>query len=238
MPIGICKLCRVDKQLIKAHIVPRSFWSGSTKPLAIFSDDQELQPQKSLIGIYDENILCETCDNELGRLDEYALLNLVRASSVKKVFRHSGIMFEYSNLNAYKIYCFIMSVAWRASVSNNKYYGEICLGPYEAEFRNEFMQAPMGSINFEVYISEFDTSVLPYLQPKSVRVDNINMIVVYANRFKILIKTDKRKFATPPKPVNLQCGNSIYSTIENWATSLERKTADRILHSNPRPKFW
>jgi hypothetical protein len=237
MAFGTCRLCGAHRQLIKAHIIPLSFLDG-TKPLALFDGSAESPPQRALVGPYDETILCDPCDNELGRLDEYALLNIVRTPTRKKTFQDGESIFEYSQLDAFQIYRFMLSVCWRASVSSQKYFREINLGPYEDKIRNEFMQTTPSSFGFDVYVSEFDTDLLPYLQPKSIRMDNINMVLIYAKRFKIWIKTDKRDFLIPPKNKKLLPGSSVFSAVESWVWSEERKSTQKILASNPRPRFW
>jgi hypothetical protein len=238
MAMGICRLCNMHRKLIKAHIIPRSFWNITSKPLAIFSDDGKLRPQKSPDGVYDEEILCEECDNKLGLLDEYTLANLVRNSNKRLVYNNSKPLMEYANLDVFKVHCFILSVAWRASISTHIYYDEIRLGPYQEFFRQAFANPFSGSLCTDVYVAEFDTDVLPYLRPRSLRVGDVNMIVIYANRFKFFVKTDKRNFAAPVDPTELRTGKPIYSNVEIWANSLEKKFADEILYSNPRPKFW
>ncbi len=237
MSLGLCKLCGQSKNLINAHIIPASFWDVGKKPLAVFSDAVGSKPRKSPIGIYDSNILCDNCDNELGKLDQYALENLIRKSGTID-FGFDGVAKNYAPIDVSKIYSFILSVAWRASKSKHDFYAEIVLGPYEDKFGDAFKLPHTNSLKFEIFIAEFDTSVLPYLQPKSVRVDNVNGVLLYLGRFKIFIKTDRRYLYNTIGSLLFQDGNKIMSSVESWATSREKQMADRILQKNPRPKFW
>jgi hypothetical protein len=237
MAIGICKLCGQSKNLINAHIIPASFWSVGSKPLAMFSDINGAKPRKSPIGIYDSNILCDDCDNELGKLDQYALENLIRKPGTTN-FSFDGVTKKYTPIDVGKIYNFILSVAWRASKSKHDFYAEIVLGPYEDKFGDAFNLLNTSSLKFEIFIAEFDTNVLPYLQPKSVKVDNVNGVLLYLGRFKIFVKTDQRTLHNTLGSFLLQDGNKITSGVESWVTSPEKQMADRILQKNPRPKFW
>jgi hypothetical protein len=237
MALGICKLCGQSKNLIDAHIIPASFWSVGSKPLAVFSDANGSRPRKSPIGIYDSNILCDDCDNELGKLDQYALENLIRKPGTTE-FSLDRYSKKYTPIDVAKIHKFILSVAWRASKSKHDFYAEIVLGPYEDKFGDAFKLLNASSLRFEIFISEFDTSVLPYLQPKSVKVDSVNGVLLYLGRFKIFVKTDQRTLHNTIGSLLLQDGNKIISSVERWATSREKQMVDRILQKNPRPKFW
>jgi hypothetical protein len=237
MAFGICKLCGQSKNLIDAHIIPASFWSVGSKPLAMFSDINGAKPRKSPIGIYDSNILCDNCDNELGKLDQYALENLIRKPGTAN-FSFDGVTKKYTPIDVGKIHNFILSVAWRASKSKHDFYAEIGLGPYEDKFGDAFKLLNASSLRFDIFIAEFDTSVLPYLQPKSVKVDNVNGVLLYLGRFKIFVKTDQRTLHNTLGSHLLQEGNKIISSVESWAKSREKQMADRILQKNPRPKFW
>lgn len=237
MALGICQLCGNSKNLIDAHIIPASFWSVGSKPLAIFSDKSGSKPRKSPIGIYDSDILCDVCDNRLGKLDQYAIENLVRKPGIR-TSNFNTVLKEYTPIDVRKVHDFVLSVAWRASKSKHDYYGEIILGPYEDAFLNAFQQEHPRPLEFQIFISEFNTSVLPYLQPKSVRIENVNMIAIYAGRFKIFIKTDRRPLTNAINQLQLGDGSSVFSIVESWEQSLEKKMADRVLNNNPRPRFW
>ena len=237
MAIGICKLCSQIKNLINAHIIPASFWNVGSKPLAVFSDINMAKPRKSPIGIYDSNILCDDCDNQLGKLDQYALENLIRKSVTTNLSSH-GVSKKYTPIDACKIHNFILSVAWRASKSKHDFYSEISLGPFEDKFGEGFKFPHTNSLTFEIFIAEFDTNILPYLQPKSVRVDNVNGVLLYLGRFKIFVKTDQRTLQNTVGSLKLQNGNEVITSVESWAKSPEKKMADRILQKNPKPKFW
>lgn len=76
-----CQYCGEDKKLIKAHIIPESFF----KPLRadngdvpyLMTDLQGEFPKKSPIGVYDKTILCRDCEDQFAQWDEYGFKTLV-----------------------------------------------------------------------------------------------------------------------------------------------------------------
>lgn len=60
----ICKGCGSDKKLIKAHIIPESFFAGLKTPgnhLLMVSDTLKY-PKRAPLGPYDKEILCHDCE--------------------------------------------------------------------------------------------------------------------------------------------------------------------------------
>ena len=76
-----CQLCREEKKLIKAHIIPEFMYQDSYedgKMLEFMGVDlNEADESKAIYrykGIYDTSILCDDCDNGIlnKELDDYA----------------------------------------------------------------------------------------------------------------------------------------------------------------------
>ena len=90
-------------------------------------------------GTYDTRILCAECDNEIGKLDDYAKDVLF---DLKGVFveEFNDPSFQSKPLNLYrlkdkqgynKLNRFFVSVLWRASISMHEDFAIFKLGPYE-----------------------------------------------------------------------------------------------------------
>jgi len=74
MKIGRCKMCALERALAKAHIVPKAFYNIlPQEPLMLFSGKKDYGPKRMPAGIYDENLLCEVCEEEFSRLDNEAV---------------------------------------------------------------------------------------------------------------------------------------------------------------------
>ncbi len=95
----ICKLCDKEKKLIRAHIIPESFYSKGHKKL--YADDL-IYEKKMPKGLYDTEILCGECDNKIGKLDGLAKKILMDKKGVTSFVYHSNVNPEQF-LNVFKL---------------------------------------------------------------------------------------------------------------------------------------
>jgi hypothetical protein len=66
-------MCVQEGALAKAHIVPKAFYPIiPDEPLMLLSGGKDHRPKRAPIGIYDENLLCESCEARFSRLDDEA----------------------------------------------------------------------------------------------------------------------------------------------------------------------
>ena len=69
--IELCKFCGQEKQLIKAHIIPKKFYLGLKEDRFLLMNSREGTCKFQQMGGYDSNILCSDCDNHiLGEFDK------------------------------------------------------------------------------------------------------------------------------------------------------------------------
>lgn len=137
----ICKFCRQEKKLIKAHIIPRNFYLArkNDKYICINSKTGEYTYQQQ--GGYDSNILCGDCDNNiLGEFDKesYRVLfgdfnkyQYVQIHPKYKIYQLDNSNFDYTKLRK-----FFISILWRASISQLEEWSNINLGGYERKALN------------------------------------------------------------------------------------------------------
>jgi hypothetical protein len=89
--MSLCRLCRLEKPLIRAHIIPRNLYkpireagmgeSASDQVPRIYVVGTEQKPKQVQSGIYDPSILCAECDNDLiGMWDNYGQTFLLGSS--------------------------------------------------------------------------------------------------------------------------------------------------------------
>jgi hypothetical protein len=150
--IGCCCLCRRDHiQFCKAHIIPLAFVqivAGKTKAGVSKARDADfftLQADKatSFRGgakafHYDQNIICEDCDNKiLGRYDE-ALVKFckswIECSSEPDKIYPGRIDFPLPNIETSKsLFLAVAAILWRAGVSSR--FPAIELGKYSEVLR-------------------------------------------------------------------------------------------------------
>lgn len=152
----LCKLCKKDKKLIKSHIIPDCLY----KPLRgkeneFYNLNRNLNKSKKIhTGIFDENILCDDCDNKiLGPLDNYGssiLLNknLDKIKVSKKYYSNNEYpYYHFSGIDYKKFKLFLLSILWRSSISNQSFFDHIKLGPYEEKIREMILHNKINKTN-------------------------------------------------------------------------------------------
>lgn len=228
-----CRLCLEERQLIKAHIIPRAFWPLDECTPKVLSNNSGIYPSRSPQGVYDPDILCGKCDAELlGPLDQHAAKALLRGKRKVLSFRGMAIR-QYPEAEAAKIRVFVASVAWRASISKHRFFARVKLARYEDVIRQMIMgvQTEQGSI--EIAIAEFD-GAQGILDPHQTRFDGVRFNLIYADRFVFYIKTDRR-----PCPEFLVEGlvrpeRPVITIPRSWYQSKERDLMQRIARSHPK----
>lgn len=132
--ISVCKFCGQNKEIIKSHIIPKSFYQLKKQeryegidPNRLFLDKVHSQNG------HKEPLLCKECDNKLGYLDHYAYRFLF--DEVPQLHFNETLLpgiftahldareFNYNNLKR-----FFISLVWRASICQ---LIPSSLGPYE-----------------------------------------------------------------------------------------------------------
>ena len=240
--MAYCRLCGNDRKLVNSHIIPKSFWNienKSSQSPAVLSSKRNWRPIKSPIGEYDGNILCESCDNRLGVFDQHAFEKLVvKSGNLIQQDNSQARAYEYDDADPITILKFMISVAWRASVSTRNYFTRIQLGPYEDQFKSAFEdgQETLGEI--DCLISEFDQRDVAFLNPQYSRMEGVRFVVIFANRFTFYVKVDRQKMPNIFKSFAIRAGKPVVSIVRQWEGSKQQDAMRQLVNSNPRPKFW
>jgi len=73
MAIGNCNFCNLRGRFARAHIIPKSFYARSdVGPLHIYSSKLGRAPKRSPVGVYDNELICVSCEAKYAYLDNYA----------------------------------------------------------------------------------------------------------------------------------------------------------------------
>lgn len=126
--IGVCKFCNTEKQLCKAHIVPKSFYA---KKLHLNVSQHLPYPKRLWEGVYDKNILCHECDGQFGQYEAYAKTLLMDNLETYKVSDKAMYFIPDDEFDYKKFRKFIVFLVWKASISKEDYCKNVDLGPYE-----------------------------------------------------------------------------------------------------------
>ena len=124
MPLGLCRFCLEQRQLIEAHIIPKGFFERirSDEPNILVNESD--YPKRSPQGIYDKGILCGPCDNIIGKWDQYAQEVLTMDMSGFTLIAEGQNIggWERPEYNYELLKLFFISLVWRASISTHSFY--------------------------------------------------------------------------------------------------------------------
>lgn len=133
--MGICRLCLKEKKLCQAHIIPNFMYRGiKDGNYVLFNkdlDESNSWTKPAQTGEFDKTILCTHCDNSI--LSDY------EGYTKKFMFdKHNGVeqkenITVVKNINYSKFKLFLLSILWRASITNRPFFEEINLGDEHEE---------------------------------------------------------------------------------------------------------
>ncbi len=139
MPISNCRLCLHKKELQDSHVLPnalfkRLFRKNEGKAIH-FNDDSDTLVRYSSES-WSEYLFCKECEELLNEQYEQKSIALLRNSlrSVKITKHKTGISFE--NLDQNTLQLFMVSILWRAAISNHHAFDKVYLpGTLQEEIR-------------------------------------------------------------------------------------------------------
>ncbi|WP_152542142.1 hypothetical protein [Pedobacter sp. V48] len=168
----LCRLCLQEKPLLKkSHIIPNFMYKGifgKDHKVVNVSMDNLKKVSSSYTGIYDRNILCAECDNEiLSKLETYASSciffngNPKTRSHIKLERLQGGELvpaIRFHNLDYTRTKLFFLSLLWRAHISTNKFFEVVALGNYAEKIRKMLVENNAGKEDeFEVILMHIDS---------------------------------------------------------------------------------
>lgn len=198
----ICKLCEQDRKLIKAHILPKSFYKPlieDSEPPKVYSSDPEEYPRRSRTGIYDKNILCAECDGKIGVWDDYAHDLLINKAEDKSLFIDGGCGYKLVlNYDYKKLKMFTVSLLWRASISGQQHFNNVDLGDKKNDrLRNIVSEAALHNkvcdSEYPFILAKFDDpKFIGMLDPLLTSFDNVEYCQFYLTGYVLYIKIDDK----------------------------------------------
>ncbi len=132
----ICRLCKEDHNLKNSHIIPEFFYKpiyDSKHRLLARKSGKLVQGRPLQKGIR-EKLLCEGCEQQLGRNEKYVREVLFGGTEISiQKFQNRLVL---SNLDYTKVRLFFLSLIWRISVaSEHALWKNVDLGPHEEQIR-------------------------------------------------------------------------------------------------------
>lgn len=199
-----CRGCGEERILIKAHIIPKSFYmdlrAGASHLKVIPSALSEFV-KRSNIGDYDSEILCEACDQYLGRFDEYGKAVLIdKTHEFVSIAKYGAVAgWIISGCDSSRLNKFLLSVLWRASISSRPFFKRVKLGSYEEIIRSYLWGEQTWINNIGCVISKFNVSKVAQnaektiFDPDKFKYRGINYYRLYLGGFVVWVRVDQRK---------------------------------------------
>lgn len=213
----ICKGCSKNKKLIKAHVIPESFFVGlrdEKKAPLLITDKKDHYPKKIPIGIYDKTILCRECEDIFQKFDDYAQSLLLKEEHTHTDIIQNGVLVGYSisNVDVDTLKLFFLSLLWRASISKMEFYSKINLGPHEQIIKKLVWEGDSGEEDqYSFVVAKFTDGDLGrgILDPHMERWFGINYARFYMFGYVVYIKLDKRSTPKFLKPYVVKRGQDV-----------------------------
>ncbi|MFQ3581800.1 hypothetical protein J8C06_13735 [Chloracidobacterium validum] len=219
MKSGRCKFCESDALLVKAHIYPKSVYDyirrGDKYPSKLYSSDSRIHPKRTQIGVYDQTILCQTCEDGFKKYDDYGAALLLKDVDPATLIPNANTPVAYSvaKYDYTRLKLFFLGVLWRASASRHEVFQKCDLGPHEHAVRAMIRDGdPGGPEDFGVALRRYIDDLGQYstTSPYRTKICGVNFTVLHMAGYKAFIKTDRRLLPVEFAPCVLAPGRPLY----------------------------
>lgn len=199
-----CRGCGKEKDLIDAHIIPKSFYMNlraDSNHLDVFHNAYPDRKMRSFKGEYDQELLCKECDSVFEKSDDYAKKLLIdRFSSFKELHRSGELIgWDMGRIDYKTLKHFFLSVLWRASITSRPFFKRVTLGPHESIIKsiiwgNEVDKNNTYTIVLSKFVPKKDSSIeQTIMDPDWLKMNGLNYYRIYFAGYTAWIKVDKRK---------------------------------------------
>lgn len=231
-----CRICAAASGFVKAHIIPEAFFrelrEGEVAPLLVAGVKGQF-PKRAPIGVYDEELLCSTCESKFLQWDTYGIEKLLtRFDDYFKPLENDGktVAHEAAEIDKLAILDFLVSVLWRASVSTHNFYKTVDLGPYEQKVLSQMiLNQGHAPDSFDAVLSRWmddDDEILPttgLMNPHREKWGEVNAYRLYLGKIVAYIRVDQRPFSEPFAHFSLRAPGPCRTISRRLATSKDLK---------------
>jgi hypothetical protein len=236
-----CKLCGNETKLLrKSHIIPDFMYQDLFDEKhriheVVVNKEYPLKSKMRQSGVYDKNILCSNCDNKIiGSLESYASYALY--DGIELTVEHStDNLRKYINvkgLNYSKFKLFLLSILWRASISNLPVFQYVNLGKHEQIIRDKILNNDPGSSNeypcaifTHLHNSKISHQIIAEPKCNSSNEQQICAFLISGNLFLFFTSIDKKTEWVRYCSINEQGVMQIIQMSENLSAKVINKFA-------------
>lgn len=239
----ICKLCGVQATLVDSHIIPESFYRidpQASEPTRAISNVPGVFPRRIPTGVY-SRIVCARCERAFDRCDDYAAKLLLERFAQAVPVRHDGRLIAHviESYDYNLLTLFFASVLWRASVSTDPTFALVDLGPHEASVREAIRSGSAAMVpQVGVVLAAFPKD-LGMLNPHRDRLEDVNFVRFYLERFVAYVKVDGRAMPGSLSDFQLRAGSPLIVLARELDSAKEIRLMREIFDVNrARLKPW
>ena len=194
-----CKFCNKEKDLIKAYIIPYSFFKnvkGEDGRLFYVDDQEQSYKKRAFKGFYDKELVCKECENLFADCDNYAKMFFFDTKPDHQIPNNDNPIADVYNEFNYdygKLMLFFISILWRASASKQEFCKAVNLGKYQELAKQMILNKNVSSSIFSVILQRFtDKSGNIVMAPGKTCFEGIDYYRFHMANFLSYIKVDSQ----------------------------------------------
>jgi hypothetical protein len=231
--MSVCKLCGTNAKLVDSHVIPKCLYgelmdeNGYVSKM--ISDKKDIYPKRLPIGIYDNEMVCQACENIFAEWDYYAC-NFFNKSKGEPFLNPSTgkiMAYIYNDVDYKKLKLFFISLLWRAHTTKHPFFGRVVLGPFEEDLKRKILAGDPGEpdeysfllVRFNHELAEAISN--PFREKYKGVNGGINGYRIYFSMHAAYIKVDKRPFEYPLSDAILRPNMPYFILARDFLTSEE-----------------
>lgn len=196
--------------------------------------------EKLPTGIFDKNILCQSCESTYMKWDGCVKKFLDDPLKDQQAYYHYQgaeiVCYELFNVNYKQLKLFILSSLWRWHVASYKSFNRIDLGPYFDKIRKQILEQNAGDDSeFEINLSKFiykNGNIHFHIIPFRKKVEGINYYVFHVYGYTFYIKVDKQIKNDVMREIRLKENGYLALIMRDFDKSIEKQALINMIRNN------
>jgi hypothetical protein len=237
----ICKLCAVEApKLSKSHIIPKSLYGNTiadpNAPPTILSSDPKVREKRSRVGVYDQELLCGSCEASFSDLDGYAHQVFMGTIAKRDIYDGAGVTHAViiDNVDTAKLKTFFVTLLWRMHATAHPMFSAVNLGIIAKRVHDATRSLDGEAVpEIDIVIQKFDVDHGPFLSPTRLRIFGVNGYRICFSGYSCWVKVDQRPFPSAMQPVALTFqSNQVTILRSSFVDSPELRALVRLVVTN------
>jgi hypothetical protein len=230
---GKCKMCAQDRRLVRAHIIPESFYKPAleTTGYAVMMRSEGYDSRMST-GIYDPRLVCEPCERLFSPWDKYGkelLLDFDWDGLIWEDLTSNGVILPEYDYGCLKL--FFLSLVWRMGSTDRAEFRHVsiphCLDRLAHHLKHS---TPGGPEEFGILVSRFrgpahqHDALDPrkcFLDPQMTSFLGTACVKIYLAGWRIYVNVGSQPFTGVARHLQLSPGSPLAVALSDFGNSKE-----------------